>query len=606
VPLPPEALGDENPGFLEVHGVNRYIFCNGDKNHRGANLRKIAAALVALLLAGCGGGGGVVQETADGAGKKAGESSRNRDIALQHFIDGSVFEMKGDHARAVLEFQDALRYDRDPAILYALSKNYALLGKHALAIETGREAVRLAPDNLDCRRTLAEAYAAAFDLESAATQYEEVIKRDSGAADAWYALARLVQPRSPLRALEVYRSITRRFGADWNVLLQTTELSSKLGRFEEAADALRRMSELDPGNIPLMANLAQSLVRAGKNEEALAVFADIEDREPGNIAVRSEIAGLHLALGHSDEARSRFTALLAVDSLTIEQRLNIGEILFRHSEKDSTILPFAQMVFTTIRDAHRDDWRPYWFLGAIGGITNDDSLAVQSFRRMTELANWNADGWVYLSGVFLGNNDFATTASILEAAQRYLPDDFRVNFFLGVAYHRLGRSRESVEVLENARRINPKDVDALAQLALVYDELKEHTTSDSLYEEALRLDPKSHLVLNNYAYSLAERNLRLDRALQMATGAVEAQPRNASYLDTIGWVYYRLGRYREAESYVRKALESGEPSSAVLEHLGDIYFRLDEPERAREYWAEALKLDQDNMTLKEKLARGTL
>ena len=286
--------------------------------------------------------------------------------------------------------------------------------------------------------------------------------------------------------------------------------------------------------------------------------------------------------------------------------LHVGEIVFRYSEKDSTIIPFARTVFAGIRDAYPDDWRPYWFLGAIGGITDDDSLAVQSFRRVTELANWNADGWVYLSGVFLGNNDFAATATILESARRYLPDDFRINFFLGVAYHRLGRTSESIEALENARRINPKDVDAIAQLALVYDEQKDHAVSDSLYEEALRLDPRAHLVLNNYAYSLAERNQELDRALQMSSMAVQAQPENASYLDTIGWIYFRLGQFREAEQYVRKALEAGEPSAVVLEHLGDICYKLNEPEQAIKYWAEALRLDEGNVNLQEKVARGTL
>ena len=88
--------------------------------------------------------------------------------------------------------------------------------------------------------------------------------------------------------------------------------------------------------------------------------------------------------------------------------------------------------------------------------------------------------------------------------------------------------------------------------------------------------------------------------------AVQAQPENASYLDTIGWIYFRLGQFREAEQYVRKALEAGEPSAVVLEHLGDICYKLNEPEQAIKYWAEALRLDEGNVNLQEKVARGTL
>jgi Tfp pilus assembly protein PilF len=161
-------------------------------------------------------------------------------------------------------------------------------------------------------------------------------------------------------------------------------------------------------------------------------------------------------------------------------------------------------------------------------------------------------------------------------------------------------------VLEKARLINPKDVEAIGQLALVYEGLKKLDESDSLYEEALRLDPQNHLILNNYGYSLADRGIQLERALSMATKAIEAQPENTSYLDTIGWVYFRLGRYRDAETYIKKAISKGEASAVVYEHLGDVYFRLNEPDRALEQWNAALKLDASNMELKGKITRRSL
>jgi len=74
--------------------------------------------------------------------------------------------------------------------------------------------------------------------------------------------------------------------------------------------------------------------------------------------------------------------------------------------------------------------------------------------------------------------------------------------------------------------------------------MKRTDDSDSLYEEALRINPEFSLALNNYAYSLSERGLQLERALGMARKALEVAPDNPSYLDTIGWIYFRLGRYR--------------------------------------------------------------
>ena len=74
----------------------------------------------------------------------------------------------------------------------------------------------------------------------------------------------------------------------------------------------------------------------------------------------------------------------------------------------------------------------------------------------------------------------------------------------------------------------------------------------------------------------------------------------------MGWVYFRLGRYRDAESYVKKAIGRGEVSAVVHEHMGDIYFKLNDTDRALEHWNAALKLDEGNTTLREKITRRSL
>src|SRR5216684_3614042 len=72
---------------------------------------------------------------------------RDREKGLLHYIEGSLYDQKEEYAKAILEYQDAMRYDNDPAIYYAISKDYSMLGKHALAAQTGQQAVRLAPEN---------------------------------------------------------------------------------------------------------------------------------------------------------------------------------------------------------------------------------------------------------------------------------------------------------------------------------------------------------------------------------------------------------------------------------------------------------------------------
>lgn len=569
----------------------------------------VLVVLTGGILGGCSSGRETTEGSTPGRGKDVvsdAVAQQAHDRALQHFIDGSLFELKGDYAKAVLEYQDALRYEEDHAVYYALSKCYSELNKHSLAIDAARQAVRRAPDKLEYRRMLADVYTRAFELDSAAGQYEEIIKRDSSNIDAWFNLARMHQARKPLKALEVYESMVQRFGPHWDVLLQIAELYNAMGQFEKASEALKQMVDVDPSNPELKQTLAQAYVRAQKYDEALAIYVDLLQVHPENIDYAGEAATVHLLKKEYEVADREFAKILSSDSVNLETRLRIGEVYFGQVDKDSTLLPRTRAIFEQIRDKHPGDWRAYWFLGAIGALSHDDSLAVRNFRKVTELSSGNADAWVYLSSVFLERNNFAEVVKILESAIRILPDDFRVNFFLGVAYSRLGQNADAVKVLERARQLNPRDINAISQLALVYDGMKRFEESDRLYEEALKVDPENPLVLNNYGYSLADRNLQLERALTMATKAVEAQPDNSSYLDTIGWVYFRLGRYEEAEKYVKLAIEKGDAGAVVHEHLGDIYFLMNDRERAMEQWNIALKLDETNEPLRAKIARGTL
>ena len=564
----------------------------------------VSAALflaAGALIGGCSGGGATATgpETPPRAVDEAA-----RDQALQMFIQGSLLETKGDYAGAVLEYQDALRLDPNDAVYVSLSRCYSFLNKHTLAMEAGRTAVRLKPENLDYRRTLAAVYLAAFEIDSAAAQYGEIVARDSSDVDAWFNMARIYQSRRPEKALEVYDRVLQRFGPQWEVLLQVAEINNTMQRYDRAAAALARMSELEPGNRELKRTLAETYLRAEAYDSALAVLEDLREVDPSDPETVAGIGVVHLMRGQYDAAGREFDRVLAMDSAAVETKLRIGEACFMRMERDSTVAPLTRRVFETVRNQHPRDWRAYWFLGAVGALTRDDKLSESSFRKVTELASWNADAWVYLSSVFLQGDRYAEAVPVLEAAVKAVPRDPRVVFFLGVAYNRVGRNEDAARALERARELNPKDVPTISQLALVYEQMGRLELTDSLYEEALRLEPDNHLILNNYSYSMSERNIQIERALEMAKRAVAAQPDNASYLDTIGWIYYRLGDYRNAEEHILRAIQKGEVSAVVHEHLGDVYYSLGDQERALEQWKIALRMQPENETVKGKIERG--
>lgn len=577
---------------------------------------------VFIVMAGCSG----AMQTSSPPPADASESAHgsetkdsNREQALEHFIQGSMYDIKGEYAKAILEYQDALSYHEDPAIYHALAKDYLHLGKHALAARMAEKSVEAVPENTSYRETLADVYVAAFEVDKAVAQYETIVQLDSNSVKAWYNLARLYQSNKPLKALELYRSITDRFGGNWDVYLQIAEIYSNLGDEDKAAEAYKEMLSIDPANRRLKMILAVTYSRSGNYDEALRLYDELLELNPLDIAIHSAIAGIYIKRKEYGEAANHYDSILDQDSVAVESKIRIGEMFYdeirnaRESNSnqieedsslgvnDSVLVKHAESIFERIAKSHPSDWHAYWYLGALGSMTGDDSLAVLNLRRVIDLASWNKSGWILLSSIYFQNGNFEELADLLESALQVLPEDFDINLNLGVTYSRLRRDEDAVRVLETAVQLDSEHVPALGALALSYDNLKRHEDSDRIYEQALKIDPINHLILNNYAYSLADRGIQLDRALKMAKEAVRQQPKNSSYLDTLGWVYFRLKEYEKAHRYIEEAIEAGDASAVIHEHLGDIYSKLNRQDLALEYWQKAYELDSTNEALRDKI-----
>lgn len=127
-----------------------------------------------------------------------------------------------------------------------------------------------------------------------------------------------------------------------------------------------------------------------------------------------------------------------------------------------------------------------------------------------------------------------------------------------------------------------------------YYELGKGSKSQQSYKKAIALDPKNAMALNNYAYHLSVDGKNLEQALQMAKKANEISPNNATYLDTLAWVYYKLGEYEEAKRVMQQAMSFDKEKSPELAlHYGDILDALGSTFMAQTYWRKALEWGAD-------------
>lgn len=191
------------------------------------------------------------------------------------------------------------------------------------------------------------------------------------------------------------------------------------------------------------------------------------------------------------------------------------------------------------------------------------------------------------------------------------PSDMRAYLALGGTYAGEEKFREAAGVYDRAvaHLKNPARADwsVFYQRGIAYERLKEWPKAEPNFKKALELFPNQPQVLNYLGYSWIDMNTNLEEGLEMIKKAVDLRPSDGFIIDSLGWGYYRLGRYEEAVTELERAVAL-QPADPVLnDHLGDAYWRVGRKLEATFQWSHArdLKPDPDILAkVTEKLAKG--
>ena len=140
-------------------------------------------------------------------------------------------------------------------------------------------------------------------------------------------------------------------------------------------------------------------------------------------------------------------------------------------------------------------------------------------------------------------------------------------------------------------------------LEVAYAREREHDLpgAEAAARQTLGFEPGNTQALNFLGYLFADHNVKLDQAVPLIQKALELDPDNPYYIDSLGWAYFRLGRLEEARGQLERAVRLGAEESEVLEHLGDVDLALDRKGEAKSNYTKALQLDPTRGELVRKL-----
>lgn len=460
---------------------------------------------------------------------------------------------------------------------------------------------------------------------------------------------RLVRGKQTEKALELLRQAVSRPNASGAIFARLGFAYAQLGQNEKAIEANRQAIRRSPHELAGYQNLFLNYLHTKQPETALKVLdeaANLPDADGGFLLSIGELYAAYALQYPSQRQRVYAQGLQLLRRINVfrlptpQQRLKLadGFLLFGDSETATRI--YLELLFradsvphlrdllrTKLADIYlrardreraaeqleaivRDDpsnAQAYFFLG---GIAYEEKRWAESveFLKKAILFNPKLEQAYYdlVAGqIALGNTGDALAT--LESARARFRPNFVTEYLTGVAHQQQKSYAEAVksftqaEVIARATDTNRLTAGFYFQLGAASERSGDFELAEQSFEKCLQLSPEFDEALNYLGYMWAERGRNLEQARDLIARALKVEPNNAAYLDSMGWVLYKLNQPREALAYLLKAVAaSEEPDATLYDHLGDIQAALGEREKAREAWQKSLSLEK-NETVRKKL-----
>lgn len=483
--------------------------------------------------------------------------------ALKHFMDGQMYMNQDNFSMAIIEFQEALSLDPSAgAIHISLAECYWNLGKVNRSEEHLLKAVKLDASDREAHEMLANQYVIRQEQELAEAEFKKLIDLDPKRSEYRMALAELYQLMNRMDdAISVYRQAYRIDPNQIGALEQAAQISLRSKNLKKAEEIFELLIFIDGSNIRYLQTYVDLVVLNENIEMGIQVLERILDK-----------------LGPSPE--------------------RLSHLAFFHyqNEKPEKAKEYLQWV----KDEYVPSARVMNLLITIYLESSEFDSARKYADEMIQLFQDDPRGFVHRAMVALNREKPNIAIDVLLPVADQFNKDFTVQYILGTAFNQLKLLKQAEQYLQRALIIYPESRNTRHGLALIYDSQGRWVESDSLYLELIASDSLDAQALNNYAYSLAEREIELEKALDLSSRAVSLEPENSAYLDTFGWIYFKLGNLNQALKYIQKSVDLEDTNAIVLEHLGDVLTSVQKVTQAVEVYRKALELDRENERLKAK------
>ena len=482
---------------------------------------------------------------------------------LRYFMNGQMLMNQGDFAMAIIELQEALIFDpKVSAIHTAIAECYWNIGKPELAKKHLLIAIKQDPKDEQALQMMADQLIVQQEYVEAESIFKELNKIDPTNIRYIIALGELLKIKKDFSgAMDLYLKAFSLEPSRYELLDTAGRFALQLNDYNKSKLIYKKLSETIPNE-----------------ERYLFIYIDLISKSKSYIEGIEHVESLNKQYGE-----------------TAVRNLQLGLLHYRSGDTDKGLF----LIETSINEIPQNIENYFSLFEIYIDIESYNKAESLSDRLITNFPDdWR--GYYSRCIVYMNQNNYRSIITLLEPVSETFRDIYSIQYILGISYNRLKQYDEARNYYERALVIQPNSISLLHSMAILYDSLNEWDKSDKIYINLIKTDSLDAQAFNNYAYSLVERNKDLKRALIMAKKAISLEPNNASYLDTIGWIYYKLEDLEKAQKFLEASLEIIDDNAVVLEHLGDLMMKGNKSKDARNYYLRALELDKNNPTLIRK------
>ncbi|MCC6954908.1 MAG: tetratricopeptide repeat protein [Deltaproteobacteria bacterium] len=467
-----------------------------------------------------------------------------------------IYVKKGELADALKELERASKGEpKDAEVLEQRAGILATLKQTDAAIEAYRQLIALTPDapNEEAYILLASLLADSGDYAQAKTVLNELLTRSKGSIFGTYYLARVIELSGDLKqAEEYYRKAMALSPESDSIKLDLARILGLQRKFKEGALICEEMLKENDQNAPARQLLGQLLLGDNRVNDALKQFEALRDSESGDsIDARFRIALIKLE-------RREFPAA--------EQELNL--VLAKSPENKLA--------------------RYYLALAYAGQGKTDD--AVVQIRELSEKDRFFKES--RMLGAFLLRQERKPAEALDLVRQLRSVEETNPKYLtlLAAVEREAGKIQDAIATVLSLIALEPTQDEHLFLLGVLHDEAGESDKAVAAMEKCVTMNPKNAQALNYLGYTIADRGGDLARAESLVKQALQIEAGNGYYLDSLAWIYYKMGKFTDARREIEKAVAVVSSDAVILEHMAIILARAGETAKAVDTARKALGL----------------